>query len=787
VGPCLAFSLFAAIKQKLSSLPAHLRRLWHPSIGTQIIFDNADDAIRIPHDGDGKNGQPNFYDTPYFRPLDEAVGIGVNGWDWSDQVSVFVTFDLDSITNHGEGLSPEKLAAIVEKLKAVPWVEIIRSKSGQGYHVRAYFDPMPRAATHTDHARNAERVLAYLSKVTGLDLTSDVDVCGAVAWIFYRDTAPNGFKLLKAASQKIDLSATPEIPRVERKQERVNRGPKHREHIAWMAGKGYGEWDEQAGCLNTHTRHVAEMCEEFNLPGEFETVATGKEGAKGRNCALFPIRKGAWLCVRYQTAKEGPTWKVNERGHAYCFVGKAEPKQKADPADLIVSEALKQDKFFSWEGVAYVQVTRRGKEETLLVGSDTYARLLRVRYRKAHHQVAKGEWIRNAIDQLIATAIEEGEEIPVYVRIAYLNGKLYIDLVDRERNIVEVDADGFRIIKEAPVRFLRTDRMLALPIPQPGGKLEDLRQFVNIEDQDFPLLIGAIIGALHPTGPYPIVSLIGGDGRAKTCLAIVLLMLVDPSIVKGCSPPEKNEDLILAVQQKWIYFIDNLDEIKGWLSDSLCRLSTGGTTERRTLYKNSDTSFFRAKRPVILTSIKDVVTAPDLNSRTLKFDLPRVGNHKLEAELWADFEKARPQILGALYTAVSAAIKNLPHTKLDNLPRLADFCLWVQAAESATGLKQGSILETYRQAREAAVSELLSADVAQKVLAFATPEGWQGTGKELAIALELLFARDRDIQDFVSELRSIQTALDSQGVLIGFRKTNGRKLITIKNATAKTQ
>jgi hypothetical protein len=322
--------------------------------------------------------------------------------------------------------------------------------------------------------------------------------------------------------------------------------------------------------------------------------------------------------------------------------------------------------------------------------------------------------------------------------------------------------------------------MLALPIPQPGGKLEDLKPFVNIESDDFPLLVGVIIGALHPTGPYPIVSLIGGDGRAKTCLAIVLLMLIDPSIVKGCSPPEKNEDLILAVQQRWVYFIDNLDEVKAWLSDSLCRLSTGSASERRTLYKNSDTSVFRAKRPVILTSIKDVVKAPDLNSRTVKFDLPRLRNHTSEAQLWQAFEKARPAILGALYTAVSAAIRNLPHTKVDNLPRLADFCLWVQAAEPATGLPEGSILETYRQAREAAVGELLSADIAQTIIAFATPDEWEGTGKGLADALKMPFTRDQEVKDFVSELRTLQTALESQGVLIAFRRSHGRKLITIK-------
>ncbi|MEN6405898.1 MAG: hypothetical protein ABFC77_05445 [Thermoguttaceae bacterium] len=305
-----------------------------------------------------------------------------------------------------------------------------------------------------------------------------------------------------------------------------------------------------------------------------------------------------------------------------------------------------------------------------------------------------------------------------------------------------------------------------------------------MEDEDFPLLIGAILGMLHPTGPYPVVVLIGGDGRAKTCTAVVILMLIDPSIVKGCSPPDNAEDLILSVLQRWVYFVDNLSEIKSWFSDSSCRLSTGAAMERRTKYKDRDTSVFCAKRPQLFTSVRDVVKAPDLNSRTLKFDLPRVSNHKPESDLWREFENARPRILGALYTAISAAIKNLPTTKVDNLPRLADFALWVQAAEPATGLietesDKGIILRAYAETREAAVDELLTADVAQKLIAFPVKE-WKGTGKELAEELKVPRNTDEEVKHFVGELRTLQTALESKGVLVGFRKSNGRKLITIK-------
>jgi hypothetical protein len=175
-----------------------------------------------------------------------------------------------------------------------------------------------------------------------------------------------------------------------------------------------------------------------------------------------------------------------------------------------------------------------------------------------------------------------------------------------------------------------------------------------------------------------------------------------------------------------------------------------------------------------------VVKAPDLNSRTLKFDLPRIANHRGEVELWEEIERARPKILGAIYSAVATALKNLPTTRLSNLPRLADFCKWCAAAEPATGLPPGSILETYRQAREAAVSELLGADVARKIILFASDDEWRGTGKELAEALGLPITRDEEIKGLVGELRTLQTAFESQNIMLAFPRSHGRKLITIR-------
>ncbi len=188
--------MLAELSEFLRPLPKHLRRLWRPDLGTQVVFAKGK-PLRIPKGG--KTAAPYFYDHCYHPRLTPASvkGIGVNGWNWCDQVSEFVTFDLDSVANHGGGLPPERLAEIAHRLMDVPEVELVRSKSGHGIHARIYFDPHPPARTHTEHAHNGARALAWLARQTGLPLESEVDAAGKIAWIWHQDTAPNGFELLK--------------------------------------------------------------------------------------------------------------------------------------------------------------------------------------------------------------------------------------------------------------------------------------------------------------------------------------------------------------------------------------------------------------------------------------------------------------------------------------------------------------------------------------------------------------------------------------------------------------
>src|SRR5205807_918504 len=86
--------------------------------------------------------------------------------------------------------------------------------------------------------------------------------------------------------------------------------------------------------------------------------------------------------------------------------------------------------------------------------------------------------VQDALAVLEGKALFDGEEHPVYLRLAGHEDKIYLDLGDETWQAVEVDKDGWRIVENPPVKFRRAKAMLALPDPVRGGSLTQLRRFV---------------------------------------------------------------------------------------------------------------------------------------------------------------------------------------------------------------------------------------------------------------------------------------------------------------------
>ena len=89
-----------------------------------------------------------------------------------------------------------------------------------------------------------------------------------------------------------------------------------------------------------------------------------------------------------------------------------------------------------------------------------------------------------------------------------LDGRLYLDLCDETWRAVEIDTAGWRVIDDPPVRFRRAAGMQPLAMPVPGGSVEALRSFLNVQaDADFVLVVAWALACLRDRGPYPVIVL----------------------------------------------------------------------------------------------------------------------------------------------------------------------------------------------------------------------------------------------------------------------------------------
>ena len=350
-----------------------------------------------------------------------------------------------------------------------------------------------------------------------------------------------------------------------------------------------------------------------------------------------------------------------------CFT----PPMASPYADLVVSGVRQtwpiRSKQFRFEFLRYLQQ----KFEALTDKDEVLALAIGLSLKKSAVNAAIEAFEMQAICSLV--------EREVHVRVAADGDDIYIDLADADWHAVRVTAAGWSIVQSPPVRFRRSAGTQPLPFPERGMSIDRLRPFLNINANDFVLVVAYLLAALRPGGPYPVLALIGEQGTAKTTLVRVLRSLIDPSTVPSSALPFSGRDLFIAAHNAHVQCFENVSKLSNAMSDYLCRLATGGGVRTRTLFKDVDETLLRATRPIMLEGIANYITRADLMDRAIILALEPLTERKTERILQAEFEKLRPGLFGALLDHLVTGIRQLPDTHLASLPRMADFATWAVA------------------------------------------------------------------------------------------------------------
>ncbi len=161
------------------------------------------------------------------------------------------------------------------------------------------------------------------------------------------------------------------------------------------------------------------------------------------------------------------------------------------------------------------------------------------------------------------------------------------------------------------------------------------------------------------------------------------------------------------------------------------------------------------------------------------------GDRRSEKDLWEEFEIAHPRILGVLLDAVARGLAMLPHTRLEKLPRMADFALWATACETQFWPK-GTFWAAYCGNRDNAVEGVLESDLVAVALRAFIEERvqWNGTATELLGALcAQVGEKQTRFKDWPQSARALSgrlrraaTFLRKVGVEIDFRKVGVRTI-----------
>ena len=385
--------------------------------------------------------------------------------------------------------------------------------------------------------------------------------------------------------------------------------------------------------------------------------------------------------------------------------------RRVSAKDLLLQWAMERVELYCDGEETYADILIEGRRESLPIRSDRFGRWLRSLYFAQSQKGATQVSLTHAVDNLDAQAAR-AEQQRMYLRVASHDEKLYIDLWDDTRRVVEIDAEDWRVLEEPPpVRFRWAPNSRALPVPARGDAGEGigaLRSFLNVGDDDFVLCVAWLLAALRDEGPYPLLILTGEQGSAKSTAARLLSSLVDPAMPPTRAIPREERDLLIAARMRHVLAFDNLSGMPIWLSDALCRIATGAGYGTRSLYSNDEEMVFEASRPVILNGIENPAVRGDLADRSIIVRLKPIaeGARRTESEVMAAFEEARPRILGALLDGLSEGLRRYNSVKLERLPRMADFYKWAVACEGAYW-PAGAFIAAYEGAQVSATEDVL--------------------------------------------------------------------------------
>ena len=373
--------------------------------------------------------------------------------------------------------------------------------------------------------------------------------------------------------------------------------------------------------------------------------------------------------------------------------------KKADPFEQVNQIMNQYELFRDYYGSPCATRIVNDVKKTYYI-DESFENVLHADFIYNFNEPAADSMIKKAIKLMKYYANENPDPRKTYKRFAYHEGSIYLDLNDGKGSVVKADKNGWEVLVNPPIEFIRTGNMQSLPIPIQNGNYDDFFKPLNFKRESDLILTKAYIPCiLYTEIPRPALFLVGMKGSSKSTTARLIRRLIDPVINEVLFPKNNERDMNLIFQQHPLPVFDNVQSYDERQCNFLCMAITGGGMEERKLHTNGETFYTHYKKPFISTSINVPIVAKDLVDRSIIVELEKINpeDRKDEEEIFAEFANNHASYLGGLLGVIVQALKIKPSIALEAKPRMADFAKMACAVGESMGVSSSDILHCYNR------------------------------------------------------------------------------------------
>ena len=487
----------------------------------------------------------------------------------------------------------------------------------------------------------------------------------------------------------------------------------------------------------------------------------------------------------------------------------AEPERESTATKLVknlLHSESRPELFHDERGVCFLRL-HNSPPRSVRLRSMEFRSLLSGLWYEAEEKAPGSEALTSAITVLQHIALNGSKVLPgsghmhiLHNRVAFFDGAIWLDLADEKWRAIRITSEAWSVEEKPPILFRRFAHQLPLPEPVSGGDPWKLLTYLNVKSEDQPLFMSYIGTLFVPEIPHAVLDIHGPQGSTKTTLMELVKALLDPSALGVQTIPRDERELVQCLDHNYLAFFDNVSTLQDWVSDSLCKATTGIGFSKRQLYTDDEDVIYRIVRPVGLNGINVAAQRPDLLDRSLLIGLDQVPDERRRkiTEVKTAFAQDHAEILGGFLDALVAALR-LPEPKFSRTFRMADFASWGCRFAEPLGLSQADFIEAYARNIEQQAEEAVRGDIVGELLLehleTTVDKQMHGTATELLSILrgeaETLHVstRQRDWPKsstaLAKRMRVLKDSLGKIGYRVDFTRPvhGGKRIITIEYQT----